>query len=360
LFVLSAYRKKILGLLRQGYDPFINNTELYKTQKEKEKSKTVETVAHQDVEEKVITAVVTGKSITEAFDFALNLKKKLVNQVTLKAYKSRANSLQQFVEKNYPDVKYIDQLTKGMVVQFLNNTLDKSSPRTRNNCRIEISSLMQVLEENEIITINFVKHIPVLKSAPERHKTYSKQMESDIFSYLEKKDPILLLYVKFIAYNLLRPIEINRIKIGDINLKERTISFKAKNKLLKVKIIPDILLNDMPDLSELEPDAFLFTPEKFGEKWATSENNKRDYFSKRFKKVVKDHFKLDKNFGLYSFRHTYITKLYRELRKTASPHEAKSKLMQISGHSTMTALTKYLRDIDAELPQDYSELLRNN
>ncbi len=31
--------------------------------------------------------------------------------------------------------------------------------------------------------------------------------------------------------------------------------------------------------------------------------------------------------------------------------------MLITGHSTMTALEKYLRDIDAELPTDYSNLL---
>ena len=64
------------------------------------------------------------------------------------------------------------------------------------------------------------------------------------------------------------------------------------------------------------------------------------------------------DYGLYSFRHTFITKLYREICKTSSPFEAKSKLMLITGHSSMTALEKYLRDIDAELPADYSELLR--
>jgi hypothetical protein len=31
--------------------------------------------------------------------------------------------------------------------------------------------------------------------------------------------------------------------------------------------------------------------------------------------------------------------------------------MNITGHSTMTALELYLRDIDAELPEDYSHLL---
>ena len=31
--------------------------------------------------------------------------------------------------------------------------------------------------------------------------------------------------------------------------------------------------------------------------------------------------------------------------------------MQITGHSSMSALEKYLREIDARLPKDYSKLL---
>ena len=46
------------------------------------------------------------------------------------------------------------------------------------------------------------------------------------------------------------------------------------------------------------------------------------------------------------------------MRKSSSQFETKSKLMLVTGHSTMTALEKYLRDIDAELPEDYSNLLR--
>ncbi|WP_158850425.1 hypothetical protein [Algibacter sp. L1A34] len=73
------------------------------------------------------------------------------------------------------------------------------------------------------------------------------------------------------------------------------------------------------------------------------ENNRRDHFSKRFKTVVKKHFKLDENHALYSFRHTFITKLYRALLENSSPHAAKSELMGITGHASMDALEKYLR-----------------
>jgi hypothetical protein len=118
------------------------------------------------------------------------------------------------------------------------------------------------------------------------------------------------------------------------------------------------LLDDLPDLSNMNKDNPLFTPKGLGKIWNTSDQNKRDYFSKRFKKVVKEHFNLGVDYGLYSFRHTYITKIYRELVKNSSPFEAKSRLMLISGHSSMTALEKYLRDIDAALPADYSDLIR--
>jgi integrase len=107
----------------------------------------------------------------------------------------------------------------------------------------------------------------------------------------------------------------------------------------------------------LKKEALLFTPEQIGGLWEAELGNRRDYFTKRFKRVVKDHFGLGTDYGLYSFRHTYITKLYRALMKGSSPFEAKSKLMLITGHSSMTALEKYLRDIDAELPADYSEML---
>lgn len=118
-----------------------------------------------------------------------------------------------------------------------------------------------------------------------------------------------------------------------------------------------MLLAELPDLSPLNKEHFLFTPTKIGGEWLASETNRRDSFSKRFKDVVKTPFGLDKNYGLYSFRHTYITRLYRELVKGSSPHAAKSELMLITGHSSMKALEKYLRDIDAQLPEDYSHLL---
>jgi integrase len=296
-------------------------------------------------------------SVKDAFDKAILLKTNIVSPTTLSDYKSRINQFQKWLLNNNKVVVNINQITKKMVVEFLNHMQLSTSARNRNNYRTVLSSIFQVLENNEIIARNFISQIKAIRSKPKRHKTYSPKEQEAIFDYLEKNDKLLLLYIKFISYNMLRPIEVCRLRVKDIDIEERKLCFQAKNKTLKTKIIPDILIRELPDLTSLNTNDLLFTAKGIGGTWDAELVNRRDHFSKRFKTVIKDQFDYNENYGLYSFRHTFITKLYRGLRKELSTNEAKSKLMDITGHATMVALNNYLRDIDAELPEDYSKLL---
>ena len=357
--VLVIYRKVLLRLLKKGYNPYSDNLDLHNNLQTKNKATATSDLSNKFVNRAETILEKPNMTVQEAFEFGIKLKEKVISQTTKRDYQSKIKNLQEWLATNRPEIKYITELNKKVVTSFLNYVLDKNSARTRNNYKSDLSSIIQVLVDNEIINNNFIKKIPKLKSSPERNKTYSQNIQEEIFEYLEVQDPILLLYIKFISYNFLRPIEVCRLKVKDIDIKNRRIQFKAKNSPLKIKIIPELLWRDLPDLTKMDKDAILFTPEKIGDQWDTEIRNRRDYFSKRFKKVVKDHFKLGIDYGLYSFRHTYITKVYRALMKDASPFEAKSKLMLITGHSSMTALEKYLRDIDAELPEDYSTMLKN-
>lgn len=356
---LNAMSIALEFLLEKGFNPNItNNIEELLGRKQSETSKGNNTSIAIPNENIAIPteniAIPEILSIKEAFEFALNLKKNTIRDTSYKNFELRIRKFRKSLDENKP----ITHITKKIMNDYLNEVLINSSARNRNNTRADFSSLFQVLEDNEIITDNIAKKISVLKSNPERNKTYTSEMQKDIYSFLEKNDQILLLFIKFVSYNFLRPIEVCELKIKDIDLIGKRIYLRTKNKAVKIKIIPEILINDLPNLSKYNPDSFLFTPTGFGQDWITEPNNKRDYFSKRFKEVVKTHFNLNKDYGMYSFRHTFITKLYREMRKTSSQFETKSKLMLITGHSTMTALEKYLRDIDAELPDDYSNLLK--
>jgi integrase len=357
LSVLTAYRKSLLALLKEGFNPFEDNTTLFKSRNEPVVDVSVAKELPVKVKEEVIIEE-PKMLLREGFDFALNLKAKLLNDTTRISYANRVKYFLKWLKEYHPEIKVIEELNKRIAAEFLNRMLENSSPRNRNNYRVDLSSIIQVFVDNDIIPENFIRKIPVLKAIPVRNKTYSLEEQKKIYKYLDKKDPILLLYIKFISYNFLRPIEVCRLKVGDINLKTKTLKFKAKNSPLKTKIIPQLLIDDLPDLSKMDENASLFSPNEIGGEWETTVGNKRDYFTKRFKKVVKDHFNLGTDYGLYSFRHTYITKLYRKLVEHGSPFEAKSRLMLITGHSSMTALEKYLRDIDAELPADYSELIK--
>ncbi|SHH70099.1 tyrosine-type recombinase/integrase [Winogradskyella jejuensis] len=363
-YILNIYKKRLSKLLHEGFNPYADNQELYEKRKANQQATTTksniavangasslssENVAQNEFEKE--------RTVSEAFNFALNIKKNLVGASTLSDYKSRCNKLIEYLDTNYPDVKTINQLEKKHVIAFLNSVLQSTSARNRNNYRTCLGSIFQSLEDNELISVNFIKRIKPLQAKPRKNKTYTAKEQEIIFKYLENNDKVLLLFIKFISYNLLRPIEVCRLKVKDLNLEQNIVQFQAKNKAFKTKIIPEILLSELPDLSRLDPNALLFTPNGFGKQWDATEVNRRGYFTSRFKKVVKDEFGFNDNYGLYSFRHTFITKLYRALAKDSSPYAAKSKLMQITGHATMSALEKYLRDIDAELPQDYSELL---
>ncbi|WP_288438014.1 hypothetical protein [uncultured Chryseobacterium sp.] len=68
----------------------------------------------------------------------------------------------------------------------------------------------------------------------------------------------------------------------------------------------------------------------------TTEVNRRNYFSAKFKEV-KAALELGNEYSIYSFRHTFITKLFRELRKERTELETFDLLMKVTGHSTLKA-----------------------
>ena len=358
---LKTVQQNLSILLKKGYNPYQDNTKLNNKYFNKvdivHKS---ETLNPKKEIAQVSTSIIVEKekTIREAFEFGLKNKINVLGKASYSNYQGRIKRFLAWLDNN--EIKSssgISTLNKKILNEYLNFILETSRATNRNNTRADLSSLIQVLVDNELMSTNFVKSISILKATPERNKTYSVKQESDILNYLKVNDPILLLYTQFIIYNLLRPIEVNRLKIDDLDIEGKKLFVRAKNKAVKIKIIPQKIIDLLPDFSQMNKNHYLFTPTRIGGEWEAEENNRRDYFSKRFK-VVKDHFGLNDDYGLYSFRHTSITNLYKEFIKTLTPNETKSKLMEITGHQTMQALEKYLRDIDAALPEDYSHLLK--
>lgn len=336
-----ALCKSVRLILEEGFNPY--NPEADKTNIE-------------DGSERETVDINSAKTVSEAIDFALDYAKKLHSESSYSDFKSRITRFLGWLIDNKPGNTKMNEVNTIDAIGFLNHILQRTSPRNRNNTRAALSQLFKILKNNHIVKENIIEGIDVLKSTPKKNKSYTKEQEEKILELMAEKDKHLLLFVKFISINMLRPIEVCRLQVKDIHITDRLLKVQAKNQPVKTKIIPEILLEDLPDLSHYKQTDFIFTPEGIGP-WEAKEVNRRNHFGKRFK-TIKDELGLGEEYGLYSFRHTYITRIYRELRKELTPFETKSRLMLITGHSTMDALEKYLREIDAELPEDYSHLLK--
>jgi integrase len=352
---LKLIQRNLLLMLEKGFNPYEYNKELeisFFNNHEVDKNSIS---PKREVE--VINEDEIKHTIEEAIELGLKLKKKTLAETTYSRYKSKIEQFKSWLYNNgLTASSNVNLVTKRVVIGYLNYVLEKSSSRNRNNARSDINSMFQLLEDNEIINDNFISRINVLKSIPKRNKTYTDKQVENLFKTMKHENPTLFLFVKFICYNFLRPIEICRLRIKDIDLEGATLSVKAKSKANQTMRIPNVLLKDLQFIKQCNTNAFLFAEMELGSDWDAKDESKRDYYTKQFK-IIKDSFDLDVNYGLYSFRHTFITKAYRNLRKTLTPFEAKSKLMTMTRHSSMDALEKYLRTIDAELPQDYSEHL---
>ncbi|RDI07027.1 tyrosine-type recombinase/integrase [Flavobacterium sp. AG291] len=323
----EVLRKTVKNILEGGFNPYVEN----ETDEERLEKMTV----------------------SDALDYALRIGKNTWSETSYPDLKSRVTQFKVWLNNNGHKERYITAVTKKTVIRYLNTILERSSASNRNNTKNTLSAAFGILTDNEIIPANFIKDIKQLKSTPERHRSYTTTQENDLYNYLLENDPLLLLYVKFVCYNFLRPVEVNRLRVKDLDLKDKTIIFKEKNKPIKTKYLPSILYKELYNLPLGEPDDFIFTPTGVG-KWDANDRSRRDHFSKRFK-LVKDKFGLDEEYGIYSFRHTFITKLYNALIKKLTPDDAMSHLMTITGHATQAALKKYLRKTDSFKPKDWSE-----
>lgn len=163
--VLETYSRNLFQILKQGYNPYEQDKDL------------------DDI-----------MSVEQAFAFRLQFKEQVLSQNSYIRFKSRIKRFEKYLIENGYSNRFITSVDKKVVNQYLNYVLKSSSARNRNNTRVDIGSLFQVLEDNDIITSNFVGKIPVLKSQPKRNKTYTDDQVEVIYEYLQENDPQLLCF----------------------------------------------------------------------------------------------------------------------------------------------------------------------
>jgi integrase len=300
----------------------------------------------------------TSYTCKEAISLAITEKSKIWSASTKAISVISINVFVRFLQKNKLYNKNIDTITRRHIIVFLNQLKDVN-PTTRNTYRKNISSIFGQMAADEIIPTNFVANIAILKENPKKNTPFTKNEIERIKTYLLEHDPYLYIFIKFVMYGFFRPVEVCRIKIKDINLDRNTISVKSKTEenIANVVYITKQLKETIEELSikNLNPEFNLFTVNSCPGIWNVSDIRKRTYFGNKFLKV-KNKLKFSENHGIYSFRHTAAIDLFTTYQKQGlTDLEAKHKMLPITRHKSVDSLNKYLRDIGASLPKDYSD-----
>jgi len=307
-------------------------------------------------------------TLKSALKYALEIKCRDVKESTQTDYSHRLDMFFDWSDKNYMSGKPLEKFQLNDFYQFLDylqlEYVNKKTGKSISNTSIDntkrvISALFTELKNKRLIEYNFIKDIPKIKSKPVKNRPFSHSEIKEIKSYLEKNDPYLIYFISFMIYPLLRPREITRLKIRDLNTKDWILGVETKTEDFSYSRIINKMkpVIDSMNIAGLPGDFSLFTYENKPGVWQPEKlSSKVTYFSNRFKKVKKA-LGFGPEYGLYSFRHSAIGDLYNGLQKSGlSEREVLYKLMPITGHKSEAGLKNYLRNIKIALPPDHSEI----
>lgn len=306
--------------------------------------------------DKSIDFEVSSKSLTEAINIALEDKKLTWSKNTADNINFLVVKFLEFAKQHKFSDLPANNIKRAHILEFLKVIKRKETLTSVNNYRGALSTVFTQMVQNNDIDYNFIRDIKKERSNPVKNHPFTNQQIADIKVYLEFNDPYLLTFIRVLAYSFLRNREVLRLQIKDVDLKNNLLTDKTKTKALeKIYIIKPLqkVFNEL-DIENCDQSDFVFTKFLKPGEWDTTLKAKKDFFSRRFKKV-KDHLGFGIEYGIYSFRHSFALNIYENFITEGMPEaEAMAKMLPITRHDSVDGLRNYLREKKKMLPKDYS------
>lgn len=346
----------MLRLLRHGYNPYEKKIESFKGAYLSNTNELKEQIKN----EPYTAPASTRSTITleSALNNALKVKKTSIKSNTYSGYKNRVENLLDWLKENDKKEIELSNFNFQMALDYINHIRQKNVSATSvDNTRRELSAIFRLLKSDRLIPENYFAEIETYKSSPKRHKVFTIEQLNDIKKYLLNNDLNLYYFITVMMYSFLRNIEVVRLKVKDIDLKNNVLCVETKTENVTYKLLDEKVVNLLVNVYDIEnrpKEDYIFTQDAgITGKWNATEKHKRKYFSEKFKDM-RTALGYDEDYTLYGFRHTMISDIYKNLILSGmNQQEAIVKTMSITGHSSQDALKKYLRSIGALLPKKY-------
>jgi integrase len=213
-------------------------------------------------------------------------------------------------------ITYIYQIDRQFIVDFLEHVyIDRNnSAQTRDNYLGWIKTFAGFL-----LQYGYLKENPT--AGIEAFSKWSKRKEREyipegvlekVKGQIEKKNRFFLLASYILFYCFVRPKEMSRLRISDINLKNRTLIIhgsQSKNRRTAAITLPVKIIHLMVDLETFKfpGDYYLFSDKMQPGENYRSEKQFRDYWLIHVRKPLK----LPAKYKFYSLKDTGVTMMLR-------------------------------------------------
>ena len=237
-------------------------------------------------------------------------------QETIKSYSSYLRNMEIFNEEKKIPITYMYQFDKDFCVLLLDEvyiTRDNTA-FTRDNYLGFLKSFSSFCLNHNYLTKNPTEGISSLgrRGKKKIRCIIEEDKLKSIYGYMHDNNPYMLLASYILYYCFIRPAEMVRLKLKNINLSKQTIFVEdtiSKNRKDGVITLPTKVINLMLDLKIFDSpnDYYLFSDNMRPGKVERSEKMFRDWWSRHIRKDLK----LPVKYKFYSLKDTGITNMLR-------------------------------------------------
>lgn len=280
--------------------------------------------------------------LAQVMSLYIEEKQKELKQDTLRSYKSFCTIFGNWINSIVPGCRCI-QFNKTLSVRYMDYVYNerKVSARAYNNTLKQARALFSWAVEKCYCKENPFEHIKTKREQQKKRILIPPEIRAKIREYFKIKRPNYLIVLELVYTSLLRPAEISRVQVKQVNLNEHYIYMpedKTKNGHYRYAFLSDELCTLLsPLLKCAKPDDYLLSQGYIPGKCSMD--------SKRYRKhwdIMRKDLKLPQEMQLYSLRDTGINNM---LKAGIDPLT----VMQAADHHDLSMTTRYANHIDPNL-----------
>lgn len=279
----------------------------------------------------------------KSFNYYINEYMKGLHDVrpsTYATYKSKFRYFQEFLVSKKMEGNHISEFQKAQANDFnlyLKDTRSLSA-KSINQYNVLMRSFFKWLIKNDNLRMCPFLGIKKLKVVTQKPRVYTSDYMRKVTDWASKNDTQFLLVIRIIYNCLIRPGELRKLRIRDVNLFSSQITVPAavaKNGMQRVVDIPDYLCEELKR-AELEnyPDTyFLISFDGIPGIKMVGKNNLYNRFVRMRRET-----QIPRDYILYAFKHTGMV----ELKLSGADWlEVKTQV----GHQSLDQVIEYMTEL---------------